>query len=90
MPILSPPCGTGGYTPRSYTNRLKDILEENIEELFRVYDERFARTYGSLHPRVRDLMEAYVRCGDPHFGFLRLRCCNPDCQAKHELLLPFS
>ena len=64
--------------------------ERTVEELLRVYDERFARAYGPLHPRVRDLMEACLRCGDPHFGFLRLRCCNPDCEAKHELLLPFS
>ncbi len=70
MPILSPPCGTG-YTPRSSTNDLKDIIEDHLEELWRVYDERFARTCGPLHPRVRDLMEAYVRCGDPHFGFLK-------------------
>ncbi len=89
MPILSPPCGTG-YTPRSCTNDLKDIIEDHLEELIGVYDERFGRTYGPLHPRVRDLMEAYVRCGDPHFGFLRLRCCNPECEAKHELILPFS
>ncbi len=36
MPILSPACGTG-YTPRSYTNDLKDILEDHLEELFKVY-----------------------------------------------------
>ena len=89
MPILSPPCGTA-YTPRSSTNDLKHIIEDHLEELFRVYDERFAQSYGPLHPRVRDLMEAYLRCGDPHFGFLRLRCGNPDCDAKHELILPFS
>ncbi len=89
MPILPPTCGTG-YTPRAYTYDLKYIVEENLEELLRVYDERFALTYGPMHPRVRDLMEACVRCGDPHFGFLRLRCCNPDCDAKHELILPFS
>ncbi len=32
MPILSPPCGTG-YTPRAYTNDLKDVVEENLEEI---------------------------------------------------------
>ncbi len=40
MPILSPPCGTG-YTPRSYTNQFKDIVEDNLEELLQVYDERY-------------------------------------------------
>ena len=89
MPILSPACGTG-YTPRSSTNDLRDIIEDHLEELSRVYDGRLRSTYGPMHPRVRDLMAAYARCGDPHFGFLRLRCCNPDCEEKHELILPFS
>jgi hypothetical protein len=89
MPILSPACGTG-YTPRSSRNDLGDVIEDHLEEFFRVYDERYSGTYGPLHPRVRDLMEAYTRCGDPHFGFLRVRCSNPDCQRKHELILPFS
>ena len=43
-----------------------------------------------MHPRVRDLLEAYVRCGDLHSGFLRIRCCNPDCGDKTERLVPFS
>ncbi len=71
MPILSPPCGTA-YTPRAYTNSLKDIARDHLEELFRVYDERYARTYGPMHPRVRDLLEAYVRCGDPLLRAARL------------------
>ncbi len=60
--------------------------EEDRTEGFEVYDERFFSTYGPLHPRVRDLFESFLRCGDLHFGFLRMRC--PDC--GHEKLLPFS
>ena len=41
MPILSPRCGTD-YTPRAYTGQLKDIVEDNLEELLLVYDERYA------------------------------------------------
>ena len=54
--------------------------------MLELYDGRFLSTYGPLHPRVRKLFEAFTRCGDPHFGFLRMRC--PDC--GHEKLLPFS
>ncbi len=80
----------GGYRPRSHTNALKEIVEEHLEEFLHVYDDRFRATYGPMHPRVRDLLEAYVRCGDLHFGFLRLRCCNSDCGDKTERLVPFS
>jgi hypothetical protein len=74
------------YRPRAPTNPLKEIVEDHLEELLEVYDERFFSTYGPLRPRVRDLFEAFTRCGDPHYGFLRMRC--PDC--GHEKLLPFS
>jgi hypothetical protein len=57
-----------------------------MEELFAVWDERFYKTYGPLHRRGK----RFVRCGDLHFGFLRLRCTNPSCPSKQERLVPFS
>ena len=81
---------TPGYVPRSRSNALKEIVEDHYEELLRVYDEKFRSTYGPLHPRIKDLLEAFTRCGDPHFGFLRLRCCNADCDEKTERIVPFS
>ena len=78
------------YRPRSHTNALKEIVEDHLEEFLHVYDDRFRATYGPMHPRVRDLLEAYVRCGDLHFGFLRMRCCNSECHDKTERLVPFS
>ena len=81
---------TPGYLPRSSSNALKDIVEDHYEELLRIYDEKFRTTYGPLHPRIKDLLEAFTRCGDPHFGFLRLRCCNADCDDKTERIVPFS
>ena len=74
------------YRPRAPTNPLKEIVEDQLEELLEVYDERFFSTYGPLHPRVGELFESFLRCGDLHFGFLRMRCT--DC--GHEKLLPFS
>jgi hypothetical protein len=78
------------YRPRPASNSLKEILEDSLEELLRVYEERYRAIYGPLHPRVRELFERYLPCGDPHFGFLRLRCLNPDCPKKAERLVPFS
>ena len=66
------------------------MIKDHLEEFLHVYDDRSRATYGPMRPRVRDLLEAYVRCGDLHFGFLRLRCCNSDCGDKTERLVPFS
>jgi hypothetical protein len=74
------------YRPRAPTNPLKEQVEENLDALFRDWDSRFRKDHGPLHPRLRMLFEEYLKCGDPHFGFLRLRC--PDC--GEEKILPFS
>jgi hypothetical protein len=34
---------------------------------------------------VDEVVEEYLRCGDLHEGFARVRCTNPAC--KHEFLL---
>ncbi len=59
---------TPGYRPRSYTNDLKDIIEDCLDELVNVWDERFRETYGPLPSCVVDLLRRYVRCGDPHYA----------------------
>ena len=64
------PASAPGYKPRSSTNDLKEVIEENLEELFRIYDDKYRSDYGPMHKRVRELMEGTTRCGDPHFGFL--------------------
>ena len=79
-----------GYRPRPAHNPLKDIVEDHGEELFGVWDDRFFKQHGPLHKRTKKLFEDFVRCGDLCFGFLRLRCQNPDCATKRELLVGFS
>ncbi len=78
--------GASRYIPQSPSNLLKQIVEDHLEDLKFSYDERFAKTYGPLSPRVIDLFERFTRCADPHFGFIRLRC--PEC--GEEKMLPFS
>ena len=79
-----------GYHPRPATNDLKEIVEDAMEELLRGWDARFRDTYGPLHPRVKQLFESFIRCGDLHFGFVRVRCVNADCRKKDEKIVPFS
>ena len=78
--------GQACYAPRASRNTLEDIVEAHLEELEQIYDERFRNNYGPLHARVIHLFKRFQRCGDLHFGFLRLRC--EDC--AHERLVPFS
>ena len=89
-PAAIPAAAPRQYRPRSYTNDLKEIVEDHLDDLVRVWDERFAKDHGPLHPRVKDLLERFCRCGDPQFGFLRLRCANEDCTAKGEKIVPYS
>ncbi|MBI4583966.1 MAG: transposase zinc-binding domain-containing protein [Planctomycetes bacterium] len=79
-----------GYQPRAASNPLKDIVNDSLEELFRVWDCRFRESHGPLPARVRLIFERFLRCGDWHFGFLRLRCVNPDCPERTERLVPYS
>ena len=78
------------YRPRSASNPLKEIVEDSLDDLLRDWDARFAKDLGPFHPRVKKLFESFTRCGDLHFGFVRLRCVNPDCTKKSERVLPFS
>jgi hypothetical protein len=50
-----------GYRPRSPQNDLKEIVEDSLEELFCVWDARFRESYGGLPPRVRELLERFLK-----------------------------
>jgi hypothetical protein len=86
----TPAAAAALYRPRPAHNQLKEIVEDSLEELSRVWDDRFQEKYGALPARVRRLLERFLRCGDLHFGFLRLRCINPNCPEKTERLVPTS
>jgi hypothetical protein len=90
MPALCAGAASPGYRPRAASNHLKDIVEDSFDDLCRWWEERFAKEHGPLHRRVKDLFAAFTRCGDLTFGFVRLRCMNPDCPERTERLLPFS
>jgi hypothetical protein len=52
----------------------------------RPQNRRFESRYGRLSAHVQKVVERYLRCGIPDYGFARIKCA--DC--GRELLLPFS
>jgi hypothetical protein len=46
-----------GYRPRPPSNDLKEIVEDSLEDLLRIWDDRFQEKYGPLSKRVRELFE---------------------------------
>ena len=61
-------------------------MEDNFEELERVYDEKYQKQHGFWRPVIRDVIYNYLDCGDLRQGFARVRCSS--CHA--EFLLPYS
>ena len=52
------------------------------------YSERYEKRYGFWRPVIGDVVRKFLRCGDLHFGFARLRCSGSEC--AHEMFVPFS
>jgi ribosomal protein S27E len=75
------------YRPRHpQASGLWRVIDEHFETFQRVYDERFQAKYGFWRPVVERSVTAFLKCGDLHEGFARVRC--PDC--KHEMFVAFS
>lgn len=75
------------YRPRDpQASDLWRLVDQHFESFQRVYDERFGAKYGYWRPVVERSVRAYLRCGDLHEGFARVRC--PDC--GHEMFVAFS
>ena len=75
------------YRPRQpRASPLYRTIERHLPEFERCYDKRFANRYGRWRPIISDAARRFLRCGDLHFGFARVRC--PDC--AHEMFVPFS
>jgi ribosomal protein S27E len=75
------------YRPRDpQASDLWRLLDQHFETFQRVYDERFAAKYGFWRPVVERSVTAFLKCGDLHEGFARVRC--PDCH--HEMFVAFS
>ena len=63
------------YSPRQpKKTSLYQFLDAHYIEFRNVYDERFSKRYGFWRPVTDEVVEKYLKCGDPHFGFARIRC----------------
>ena len=75
------------YRPRDpQASDLWRLMDRHFETFQRVYDERFCAKYGYWRPIVERSVMAYLRCGDLHEGFARVRC--GDC--GHEMFVACS
>jgi ribosomal protein S27E len=75
------------YRPRRpRQSPLYQTIERYLPEFERTYEQRYARRYGPWRPIIGEVARRFLRCGDPHFGFARIRC--PDC--RHEMFVAFS
>ncbi len=57
------------------------LLDCHYEEFRNVYDERFSKHYGFWRPVTDEVVEKYLKCGDPQYGFARIRC--KECGAEY-------
>jgi ribosomal protein S27E len=75
------------YHPRNpRASSLWRLADRHFTAFQQVYDERFQAKYGFWRPIVERSVTAFLKCGDLHEGFARVRCA--DCE--HEMFVAFS
>jgi hypothetical protein len=75
------------YRPRrARESPLYRLVETHLEELLRVWPERFAKAHGPLRPVVERVLRGFLTCGIASHGFARLWCGT----CRTSLLVPFS
>lgn len=75
------------YKPRNPRNsQYYKCVEAHFEQLEGVWEKRYQPKYGYWRPYIINVINRYLDCGDPHFGFARVKCEN----CKNEYILPFS
>jgi ribosomal protein S27E len=75
------------YRPRRpRQSPLFKTIERYLPEFERTYERSYAKQYGPWRRIIGDVTRRFLRCGDLHYGFARVRC--PDCH--HEMFVAFS
>lgn len=75
------------YRPRRpRSSPLYQLIERYYPEFERTDDDRYERRYGPWRAVIGTVCRRFLRCGDLHFGFARVRC-QGCCQ---EMFVPFS
>ncbi len=56
-------------TPRK--NRYYRLVEDNFEQLEKVWEQKYRQKYGYWRPYVTDVIYKFLDCGDPHMDTIR-------------------
>ncbi len=72
------------YKPRDpQSSDLWRLINENFDTFQQVYDDRYQAKYGYWRPVIEKSVAAFLKCGDLHEGFARVRCSS----CKHEMFV---
>jgi len=75
------------YRPRDpRASDLWRLVDRHFAAFQQVYDERFQGKYGFWRPLVERSVAAFLKCGDLHEGFARVRCG----ECGHGMFVAFS
>ena len=78
--------GTPIYRPRRpRESPLYRLIERFFPQFEHLYPNRYEKRYGFWRPIIGDVVRKFLRCGDLHFGFARVRCSGSKC--GHEMCL---
>ena len=65
----------GFYRPRHPERTvLYRVLFHHFDRFLTEYEARFEGEYGFFRPIVKEVVERYIDCGNPRYGFARIRC----------------
>jgi len=83
--LLTKPIGV--YRPRQpLESDFHRLVREHFDEFRTAYPTHYARKFGFWRPVFDKAVQQFLKCGDLHEGFARVRC--PDC--RHEFFVAFS
>lgn len=75
------------YQPRRPRETpLYKLVAAHFDEFERVYPERYQADFGFWRPVIRESVDEFLKCGDLHHGFARVRCE----KCGHDFLVAFS
>jgi hypothetical protein len=75
------------YRPRRpRESPLYRLVSQHIDELLRLWPERFSRTHGPLRPVVTRVLREFLTCGLVEHGFARAWCAT----CRKSYLIPYS
>jgi hypothetical protein len=86
--MVTAPAGTVYQPRRPRDSKLYRLVERFFPQFEHIYADRYEKRYGFWRPVIGRVVRKFLRCGDLHFGFARVRCPNAHC--RHEMFVPFS